>query len=273
MRVRRTDLQTVLLDKARQLGIPVHFDKRIVAIEERDDGIELAFSDGTRDMAQLLLGCDGIHSSVRGLYVDPQTSPEYSGISVIYLFLPTSSLPPSTSTVTSLTGTYTRHGLFAVMPCSASFDTIFWFFSYEVPIPSSGNNREGWEEQGRREDDGFKAALLGFLGDIQMEWGAFLRDVIKKTETVKFFPIFRLPLGGRWSRGRCLLLGDAAHAMQPHSGQGVSMALEDAFLLLRLLEATSPLVSFSTLFEKFDCIRRPRVEKFMDTLRRGLGIE
>lgn len=171
MRVRRTDLQTVLLDKARQLGIPVHFDKRIVAIEERDDGIELAFSDGTRDMAQLLLGCDGIHSSVRGLYVDPQTSPEYSGISVIYLFLPTSSLPPSTSTVTSLTGTYTRHGLFAVMPCSASFDTIFWFFSYEVPIPTSGNNREGWEEQGRREDDGFKAALLGFLGDIQMEWG------------------------------------------------------------------------------------------------------
>jgi 2-polyprenyl-6-methoxyphenol hydroxylase-like FAD-dependent oxidoreductase len=86
--------------------------------------------------------------------------------------------------------------------------------------------------------------------------------VIKKTETVKFFPLFRLPLGGKWARGRRLLLGDAAHAMQPHSGQGVSMALEDAFLLSRLLEASSPTVSLSTLFEKFYSIRRPRVEKF-----------
>ncbi|KIN08431.1 hypothetical protein OIDMADRAFT_100207 [Oidiodendron maius Zn] len=144
-----------------RLGIPVHFDKRIVAVEEADDVVELAFSDGTRDTAQLLLG----------------------GLSVIYSFLPASSLPPSTSIVTSLTGTYMRHGLFAVTPCSASFDTLFWFFSYEVPVPSSGNNREGWEEQGRREEeDG---------------------------------------------------LGDAAHATQPHSGQGVSMALEDASLLSR----------------------------------------
>jgi 2-polyprenyl-6-methoxyphenol hydroxylase-like FAD-dependent oxidoreductase len=65
---------------------------------------------------------------------------------------------------------------------------------------------------------------------------------------VKFFPIFRLPLGGKWAGGRRLLLGDAAHAMQPHSGQGVSMALHDPFLLSRLLEASSPTVSLSTLF-------------------------
>lgn len=265
MRIRRTDLQNVLLDKVRQLGIPVCFGKRIVAIEEQDDGVEVTFSDGTSDTAHLLLGCDGIHSSVRSLYVDPQTSPEYSGVSSIYSFLPASSLPPSTSAttgMTSMTATFTRHGLFSVMPCSTSNDSLYWFFQYEVPTPPSGNSREGWEEHCQREEDGFKAALLGFLGDVQMEWGAFLRDVIKKTETVKFFPIFRLPLGGRWSRGRCLLLGDAAHAMQPHVGQGVSMALEDAFLLSRLLDATSPSVSLSTLFEKFDGIRRPRVQKF-----------
>jgi len=262
MRIKRTDLQTILLDKVRQLGIPVYFDKRIVAIEEREDDVEVTFSDGTRDTAQLLLGCDGIHSSVRSLYVDSQISPEYSGIATIYSFIPTVSLHPPTSAMTSMTATYIPHGVFAVMPCSTSSDVLYWFFSYEVPIPSSGDSREGWEEHSRREEDGFKAALLGFLNTVQMEWGAFVRDVVKKTETVKFYPIFRLPLGGRWYRGRCLLLGDAAHAMQPHVGQGVSMALEDAFLLSRLLEATSPSESLSTLFKKFDSIRRPRVEKF-----------
>lgn len=59
----------------------------------------------------------------------------------------------------------------------------------------------------------------------------------KRNESRQIISPFRLPLGGKWSKGRWLLLGDAAHAMQPHAGQGVSMALEDAFLLSRLLQA------------------------------------
>jgi hypothetical protein len=96
------------------------------------------------------------------------------------------------------------------MLCSTSGDNLFWFFQYEAPIPSSGDNRDGWEEHSRKEEEGFKATLLGFLADIHTSWGTFLRDV---------------------------------------------------FLLSRLL-AAAPDSSLSTIFEKFDCIRRPQVQKF-----------
>ena len=75
----------------------------------------------------------------------------------------------------------------------------------------------------------------------------------------QFYPIYRLLLGGMWSRGRCLLLRDAAHAMSPHVGQGVSMALEDVFLLSRLLlEAAASSSSLPATSDKFDKIRRSR---------------
>jgi 2-polyprenyl-6-methoxyphenol hydroxylase-like FAD-dependent oxidoreductase len=266
MRVRRSDLQDVLLDAVREEGIQVHYSRQVVRIEEKDDGgIAATFSDGAIETADLLLGCDGIHSTVRSLYVDPEATPEYSGISVIYSFLPESDLPSTTSSTAEFTGTLTADGLFALGPCTASSPKVlFWFFSHEVPIPASGNTRDGWEEHGRLEVERFKTNLLDVLRDVQGEWGILVKSVVKETRTVKFYPVFKLPFGGKWSRGRSLLLGDAAHAMQPHAIQGVSMALEDAFLLSRLLQKSSSSTSsvLSDVFEKFDGIRRPRIEKF-----------
>lgn len=135
MRIKRTDLQDALLSAIQKEGIPVHFAKQTTAITETNDGVMVSFADGTNDSADLLLGCDGIHSAVRKLYVDPQVEPEYSGISTIYSFVPVSSLSPSSPAVTSLAGTFTRDGVFAVMPCSASGDVLFWFFQQGVTGP------------------------------------------------------------------------------------------------------------------------------------------
>lgn len=262
MRVKRTDLQDVLIAAVRKEGIPIHFAKQITEITDSDDSITVSFSDGTTDTADLLLGCDGIHSSVRRLYVDPPIKPVYTGLATVYSFVSVASLPTSSPSVEYSSGTMTRDGMFAVMPCTASGDTLFWFFQWEVSIPPTGDTQDGWEEQSRQEEDSFKTTLLGFLSEMQTPWGTFLRDVVSHTDVVKFYPIFSLPLDGWWSRGRCLLLGDAAHGMAPHSGQGVGMALEDVFLLSRLLATGVMAGGLTTVFEKFDAIRRPRVNSF-----------
>ena len=84
---------------------------------------------------------------------------------------------------------------------------------------------------------------------------------------VKFYPVYRIPLGGRWSKGPYLLIRDAAHAMQPHASQGVSMALKDVFLLSRLLrDSARPLAD---VFAQFDQIRRPRVDTIYNTAARN----
>jgi 2-polyprenyl-6-methoxyphenol hydroxylase-like FAD-dependent oxidoreductase len=59
------------------------------------------------------------------------------------------------------------------------------------------------------------------------------------------------------------LLGDAGHAIKPHTGQGVSIELEDVFLLSRLLE--TPYDNLSDVFEKFDELPRPRIAKLHNT--------
>ncbi|KAJ6437417.1 salicylate hydroxylase [Purpureocillium lavendulum] len=267
LRIKRTDLLDVLLEAIAKARIPVHYGKRLTAIEDHADGVTVTFSDGTTDTGDVLLGCDGIHSYVRKLYVDPDQNPVYSGFAGIGSIIPIAALGSSAATasnVRGITATLTQEGAFGAMSCSAADDELLWGFSKEVPVPESGDTRDGWEVQNKAEVARFKESMLTLLEGARGDWGDTMRKIVQATDVVKSYPIFKLPLGGAWSRGRCLLLGDAAHAMPPHAGQGVSMALEDAFLAVRLLKDLKdhpqgqPL---DAVFATYDRIRRPRVDE------------
>jgi 2-polyprenyl-6-methoxyphenol hydroxylase-like FAD-dependent oxidoreductase len=72
------------------------------------------------------------------------------------------------------------------------------------------------------------------------------------------YPIFDLPAVPRWHRDRLVILGDAAHATSPSSGQGASLAIEDAVTLARCLRDIEPAAS---AFAAYDRLRRARVER------------
>lgn len=260
LRVKRSDLVDVLLAAVREAQIPIHFGRRVQAIEEQEDRVSVLFGDGVRDEADMVLGCDGIHSFVRRSVVDPGQTVAYSGMSGLATLIPAEGISPQTmEQVNGIEATLTEDGMLFVNPCTPDKNELLLFFSKEVALPDSGESRDGWEAHGKEEVDGFKDMLLGLLEGARGEWESALRELIDKTSVVNFYPIYRLPTGGAWSKGRCVLIGDAAHAMSPHAGQGVSMALEDVFLLSRLLEDSSrPLTE---VFEKYDTIRRPRVNE------------
>lgn len=260
MRIKRSNLVEVLLEAAHNSNIPVRYGKRITSITETKEAVTAIFSDGTTDTADILLGCDGIHSSVRRLYIDSAREPTFTGLAGIGSIIPTSFITGSaTPPFKGMHVTMTQEGLFIAMTATASDDEIYWGFSKEVAEPPSGDAKDGWDVRRKKEVEGFKAPLMGLLQDAGGDWGATMRKVVGNTEIVKFYPIYKLPLGGDWSKGRCLLLGDAAHAMPPHAGQGVSMALEDVFLLTRLLEDESR--SVGEVYKTFDKIRKPRVDE------------
>jgi 2-polyprenyl-6-methoxyphenol hydroxylase-like FAD-dependent oxidoreductase len=235
VRIRRSDLLEILLEAVGKMDIPIHYGKRLVGIEEREHLVTASFSDGTHDTADLLLGCDGIHSAVRTLHVDRSCVPEYSGIANMYSLLSASQLPPAVSRLSGLNTTLTSDGLFALSPTSPRGD-IYWFFSRDVALPNTGEAHDGWEARSRQETETWKATLLDVFGPEKSEWKNTLCNVVEQTESVKFYPIYKVPPSATWSKGRCLLVGDAAHAMPPHASQGVSMALEDVFLLSKMLE-------------------------------------
>jgi salicylate hydroxylase len=74
---------------------------------------------------------------------------------------------------------------------------------------------------------------------------------------MSFWALTELPRLPRWSRGRVVLLGDAAHAPLPHQGQGAAMAIEDAYALGALL-GTGGLADYGAAFAAFENLRRHR---------------
>ncbi|KAH6972941.1 hypothetical protein BKA56DRAFT_555899 [Ilyonectria sp. MPI-CAGE-AT-0026] len=263
VRIRRTDVMDVLLDAVEKAGIPVLYGKRLVGIEEMDAIVTASFSDGTHDTADFLLGCDGIHSAVRKLYVDPKCVPEYSGISNMYSLIPVTDFPASAPSLDNLNMTLTSDGLFGISPVTPARDLLYWFFSREIPMPTTGDVREGWAEQSKKEIDNLKSNLLHLLGDDDSDWMDFLREVLHKTEAIHFYPIYKVPLGRPWSKGRCLIIGDAAHAMPPHASQGISMALEDVFLFSKLLESGCDQIDVG--LKAYEEKRKARTEKMLKT--------
>ncbi|KAL5621575.1 hypothetical protein BROUX41_006475 [Berkeleyomyces rouxiae] len=123
--------------------------------------------------------------------------------------------------------------------------------------------RDGWEERGKQEVENWKSTLHGLLGDDDSEWMTTLRATVNKADVIKFYPIYKVPPGRAWSRGRCLVIGDAAHAMPPHSSQGFSMALEDVFLFSKLLQSNYGKIKDGLV--AFEQKRKARTEKMLKT--------
>jgi salicylate hydroxylase len=74
---------------------------------------------------------------------------------------------------------------------------------------------------------------------------------------MSFWALVELPRLPRWTRGRVILLGDAAHAPLPHQGQGAGLAIEDAYALGMLL-AEAGLQNYSLAFQAFEKLRKRR---------------
>ena len=260
IRIKREDLMSVMLPAVRDEGIPIHYSKSIVAIDQKaNDKVTATFADGTEASATYLFGCDGIHSQVRQLYVDPDQKPSYSGLSGMFSIIEASELEVASNVqIDGMHTTLTKEGMFMATPCTAASSQMYWGFQQEVPIPEEGDTRDGWELHGKEHVDLLKQTMRDVLKETNGAWGTTMRELVDKTSVMNFYPVYRLPSGGKWHKGSVMLTGDAGHAMQPHAGQGVSMALEDAFLLGRLLK--NPDTPADEVFSKFDQIRRPRID-------------
>ncbi|KAJ5919356.1 hypothetical protein N7466_010299 [Penicillium verhagenii] len=258
-RVLRSDLIDVLMDAVEREKILVLFGKKLTDVIETKETVKVIFADGTDDSADILLGCDGIHSAVRKLHVDPRVEPEYSGVSNMFAILPSTALSFPPDAKPTMRMSFSSDGLFSVIPCTASSDYLYWFFSRKVEMPKDGGSRDGWEAFGKKDVENLKSGLFDTLKSVAGEWGNALRGLISATETIKFYPIYKMSSSCQWFTGRSILLGDAAHAMPPHLGQGTSMALEDVFLLSRLLESQP--IELADAFSLYEKIRRPRIER------------
>jgi salicylate hydroxylase len=213
--ISRTDLHQILAGqlpaRALQLG------RQLTGLLDHGDGVQLAFADGGTADADIAIGADGIHSVVRRVIAGPD-APVFSGYSAFRGLVPASrltGLPPDE--ILLWPGETTR---LLCYPVSGGRQLTF-----VAVVPGRDSDRESWSSPG---DPAELAAALANASPSVKALGATAED------TRRWALYDREPLPS-WGAGRITLLGDAAHPMLPHQGQGASQAIEDAYTLAHFL--------------------------------------
>ncbi|WP_407699519.1 FAD-dependent oxidoreductase [Streptomyces broussonetiae] len=238
--LRRGELNSALQREAARRGIPVRHGVRLADVSNGPDGVTAHFADGTTADADLLLGADGLNSTVRTRLV-PEARPGYAGQRIYYGYSAAAPEGDPTGLITFVRGGESTFG-YAVSPAGQTY----WFARVNTEaLPADG----AVHEADRREE------LLPLLrGDATPA-----ADIVAgSVGPVLATNATDLPLGTVWHRGRALLIGDAAHAASPATGQGASMALEDAVVLAKALR---DLPDVPAAFAAYEGHRRPRVER------------
>ncbi|MFC4008629.1 FAD-dependent oxidoreductase [Nonomuraea purpurea] len=246
--VRRADLYRALYEEAAGRGIPIHHGRRLVSAEQSGTDVRATFADGTTATGDLLIGCDGVHSTVRGA-VDPLApAAAYAGLISLGGYTRGVRVDEEPGSYTMIFGRRAFFG-YAVAP-----DREVWWF---VNLPRAAEPDRG-ELAPITGEQWLRTLVDAFKDDA----GPAVRilEATPVEQVMKASPVHLLKRLPTWHRGRMIVLGDAAHAPSPSSGQGASLAVEDAVILGRCLRDTR---SHTAAFDRFVELRRPRVEKIV----------
>ena len=244
--LKRADLYRTLRDEAVRRGSLIEYGKRLVDAETTPGGVTARFEDGTEAVGDLLIGADGIHSRTRRI-IDP-SAPRARYVPVLNI------------------GGYACD--VAVQAEPGTFRMVFGkraFFGYAVH-PSG---EIWWFANPPRADEptGAELAAIGTEQWREMLIDLFAGDDSPAVEIIRSTPgklagwaTYDLPSVPTWYGGSLIIIGDAAHATAPSSGQGASMAIEDAVVLARCLR---DLPDTGQAFAAYERLRRARVERIV----------
>jgi len=198
----------------------VRLGRRCAGVAARGDAAVLTFSDGTSAEADVVIGADGVHSTVRGAVTAPAPA-TYSGICAFRALVPADRAPAFARRPAQTLWLGPGHHLVHYPISGGELVNLVAF------APAGDFTVESWSAT---------ATLAEFLAEFA-GWDPRLRDLIGQAGTPGRWALLdRAPLA-RWSRGPVTLLGDAAHPMFPFFAQGAAQSIEDAAVLARCLAA------------------------------------
>ena len=234
----RADLVELL---ASTLGAEmVHTGHRCTGFAQDDNVARVSFANGAVVEGDIVIGCDGIHSELRP-YVFLPSRPVFSGSIAYRGTVPHERVPRWPNNVWLMWLGKGKH--FLTFPLRAGK-----LINYVGFVPADQEMKESWSAPGdadvlRHEFAGWDPRIENLLAQVQMTFRWALYD--------------REPLP-TWTKGRLTLLGDAAHPMLPHLGQGANQSIEDGMALATILARSSPKSAPAALLA-YERLRRERV--------------
>ena len=237
----RADLLTMLA--VRLPGGAVRTGHRCVGFSQGADGARLSFENGNEFEADVVVAADGIHSCLQREVVEPAEA-VFSGMVAYRGLVAADRLPTWRRDVHLVWMGEGKH--FMVFPVRGG--TLLNFVGF---LPSDYPAEESWSGHGDA-----RALAAAYAG-----WDSRVEELLAQVENPFWWGLFdRDPLT-RWTSGRLALLGDAAHAMLPHLGQGANQSIEDAVGLASILAGGRSAADVPTALADYEALRRPRAAR------------
>ncbi|ORB26243.1 FAD-dependent oxidoreductase [Mycolicibacterium parafortuitum] len=232
--VRRSTLTDILRD-----ALPVsavHAGVAVTAVAATESSARITLADGRVREADAVVGADGVNSVVARTLNGPLRT-RYVGYTA-WRGVAACPLDPDLGGETLAPGTQVGH-----VPLGTSHT--YWFATERTP---EGSTSPGGEH----------AYLTAKLAG----WAEPIPRLVAATDPADLLrnDLYDRGQATHWSRGRAVLIGDAAHPMRPHLGQGGCQALEDAAILARFVDLTPDL---ATAFHRFGAYRKGRVRRLV----------
>ena len=223
VQIHRSDLIVALNNRLAQLSPnSIETGSKVISFDDRANSALIKLQNGKTHEADLVVGADGIHSTIRKQMFGPERA-RFTGNVAWRAVIPVERLgglvPPPTGCIWA---GKQRH---AVTTRIRSGQTV----NFVGIVEHSDWKIEGWKIEGQRAD-----ALADFK-----DWNPTITNLIKKAESLHKWALFdRAPLP-HWHTGHVALLGDAAHPMLPSMAQGAVQSMEDAYILAQSVASSS----------------------------------
>ena len=252
--IKRSLLAANLQDEARRRGVSIEYGRRLREARMTSGGEVVAtFDDGASVAGDFLIGADGVHSVVRRV-IDPSApSARYVGLTN---FGGVTKGAAGNLEAEEWHLMFGRRGFFGYTATPGG--DMIWFVNYPRPQVSP-------EERESTSNHQWRATLADLFSSdagpaVELIENGELELAADNTHDLGHVPV--------WHRHAMVVIGDAAHAPAPSSGQGASMAIEDGVTIARALR-DEPTVSRA--FVRYEAERRERVEKIVAWGARSSG--
>ncbi|WP_118178559.1 FAD-dependent oxidoreductase [Paraburkholderia phosphatilytica] len=210
--IMRSVFADILANATRNTGANVRLGLSFETINQDDDGVDVLFTNGSRQRYDLVIGADGVNSAVRKLVMPDFAGPKFTGQGSWRAVV-----PRLRENSTIYMGSTTKAGM---NPISATESYLFVL-----------DKRDGLEFIEQERWPQVLAELLAEFGGAIGEFREGLLDASLKNHRLLYRPLMGHMIGAPWHKGRIVLLGDAVHATTPHLASGAGIAVEGAIVL------------------------------------------
>jgi len=234
----RSQLQQALLSQLAEHTLSL--GKTCMRVQSDQHHAQVIFADGTKDSADIIIGADGIFSSVRKNF-NANASLQYTNYCWWGGIIEQKYVPHLS--VQEVYMAMTQNKLCIVWPTIGG--RFMWYLPVKMPMNDLMQGNSGLHQ----------------LQRICANWNDDVHRIITAPASTKRFhlPIHVLPPQTNWTIQRIVLIGDAAHALGPILGQGASQAIEDAFVLFQCLQHLSG--DIPSMLKRYETLRRSRYER------------